>query len=175
MVIVDGYLTESKLAVALEQIVGKSWAGGQVTLPKSRRRWDMAFKRKGRLVLVEYDGDEHYRHSLKIKGDREKNRLARENGMSLIRVPYWVQLDNITVRHYFGLEGEIEQDFPHGFITTKHFPASFCELGIARFMQELQSLPTQVKTAVVQSLRERVNEYGLEYVMPSPLRDLTTV
>jgi hypothetical protein len=174
MVIVEGYLTEAKLAVALEQIAGESWAGGQVTLPGSRRRWDMAFKRKGTLVLVEYDGDEHYCHTLKIKGDHEKDKLARENGMSLIRVPYWVQLDNITVRHYFGIEAEIEQSFPHGFITTKFFPASFCELGIARFMQELQSLPPQVKTAVVESLRERVKEHGLKYVMPLPLRDLIT-
>jgi hypothetical protein len=126
------------------------------------------------LFLVEYDGDEHYRHSLKIKGDHEKDKLARQNKMSLIRVPYWVQLDNTTVRHYFGFEGEIKQNFPHGFITTKHFPASFCELGIMRFLQELQSLPMLVKTAVLQSLRDRVNEYGLDYVLPSPLRDLIT-
>ena len=92
--------------------------------------------------------------------------------MSVIRVPYWVQLDNMTVRHYFGFEAEIEQSFPHGFITTRHFPASFCELGISRFRQELQSLPQQVKAAVVESLRERVREHGLEYVMPLPLRDL---
>ena len=89
-------------------------------------------------------------------------------------LPYWVQLDNITVRHYFGVEAEIGQNFPHGFITTKYFPASFCELGIARFIQELQSLPTQVKTAVVDSLRERVKEHGMEYVVPSPLRYLIT-
>ena len=45
-----------------------------------------------------------------------------------MRFPYWVQLDSTTLWHYFGLEAEIEQSFPHGFITTKLFPASFCVL-----------------------------------------------
>jgi hypothetical protein len=44
MVIIEGCFTELKLADALKQIVGNAWAGGQVTLPQSRRRWDMAYK-----------------------------------------------------------------------------------------------------------------------------------
>jgi hypothetical protein len=121
---------------------------------------------------VEYDGDEHYRNSLKVKADREKDRLAREAGMGLVRVPYWVQLDGLTLRHYFGLLAEVRQDFPHGFITTKLFPASFCELGVERFRQELEGLPVAVREAVVLSLRERAREHGLEYVLPSALRGL---
>jgi hypothetical protein len=66
------------------------------------------------------------------------------------------------------------QTFPHGFITTKLFPASFCELGIERFKSDLYALPAQVRGTVIKSLRERVAEYGLEYVLPSTLRELTT-
>jgi hypothetical protein len=171
---VEGYLTEAKLATALHQIVGDLWAGRQVLLPKSRRRWDMAFRQNGSLVLVEYDGDDHYRYSLKIKADREKDRIAHENGMRLVRIPYWVQLDDVTVRYYFGIGAEIRQDFPHGFISTKLFPASFCELGIERFTYELHALPSPVHDAVIQSLRDRVNENGLEYVLPSSLRELVS-
>jgi hypothetical protein len=58
------------------------------------------------------------------------------------------------------MEAEIEQSFPHGFITTKLFPASFCELGIERFRDELLALPDSVRDAVVLSLRARVEEYG---------------
>jgi len=50
----------------------------------------MAFNQNGALVLVEYDGDDHYRDSLKIKADREKDRIAQEKGMRVVRVPYWV-------------------------------------------------------------------------------------
>jgi hypothetical protein len=87
---IEGYLTEIKLATALQRLVGDLWAGGQVLLPGSRRRWDMAFNQNGALVLVEYDGDDHYRDSLKIKADREKDRIAQEKGMRVVRVPYWV-------------------------------------------------------------------------------------
>lgn len=169
---IQGYLTEAKLAAALRRVAGESWAGSQVLLPPSRRRWDMAFRQNGSLVLVEYDGDEHYRDSLKIKADREKSQLAQERQMQLVRVPYWVQLDNVTLRHYFGMTAKIEQDFPHGFITTKLFPASFCELGIERFRTDLNGLPAQVHDAVIKSLRERSEEYGVQYVLPSTLRHL---
>ena len=48
-------------------------------------------------MLVEYDGDEHYRDSLKIKADIEKDQFAQKNDMRLVRMPYWVQLDNLTL------------------------------------------------------------------------------
>lgn len=169
-VVIESYLTEAKLAVAIAQLVGDAWVGGQVKLPGSRRRFDLAFLEHGTTVLVEYDGDEHYRDTMKIKADRQKDALAAENGMRLVRVPYWVQLDQTMARHWFGLEAEIEQSFPHGFISTKLFPASFCDLGIARFRRELDSLPATVRDGVVASLRERIAEHGIEYVLPAELR-----
>jgi len=117
---IDSYLTEGKLKTALQQLLVDVWVGGQVVLPGSRRRFDMAFRSNGPTILVEYDGDEHYRHSMKIKADREKDMLALTNGFRLIRIPYWVQLDSIMARHWFGIELHIDQSFPHGFITTKH-------------------------------------------------------
>jgi hypothetical protein len=171
-VVIESYLTELKLAAALQQLVCEAWAGGQVSLPGSRRRFDMAFRSGGTTVLVEWDGPEHYRDSLKIRADRQKDELAAANGMRLVRVPYWVQLDRVMARHWFGLEAEIEQTFPHGFITTKLFPASFCELGVARFRLDLESLPAAVREAVVVSLHKWVAEYGIEYVLPTELREL---
>jgi hypothetical protein len=171
---IDGYLTERKLAAALQQLVGERWAGGQVLLPGSRRRFDMAFHTYDSIALVEYDGDDHYRDSMKIKADRQKDAIALKNGMRLIRVPYWVQLDSLMAKFRFGLETSIDQTFPHGFITTKLFPGSFCELGVIRFRRELDTLPSSVREAVISSLRDRVAEHGLEYVLPSELRVLAT-
>jgi hypothetical protein len=171
-VVIESYLTESKLAVALQQLFGGAWAGGQVSLPGSRRRFDMAFRAAGATVLVEYDGDDHYRDSLKIRADRQKDDLAAANGMRLIRIPYWVQLDRIMARHWFGLEADIEQSFPHGFITTTKFPASFCELGVARFRRELDALPAAVREAVIRSLLDQTVKHGIEYVLPTDLRRL---
>jgi very-short-patch-repair endonuclease len=166
---VDGYLTESKLSKALQELFLNHWLGDQFPVGTTRQRWDMAFKNEGGMTMVEYDGDDHYRHSLKVKTDRAKDEIAQKEGSRVVRFPYWIQLDNHTLKHYFGLEAQIEQSFPHGFITTKLFPASFCELGIERFRAELASLPMTVREAVVSSLRERISEHGLQYVLPGSL------
>lgn len=172
---IPGYLTESKLSKALQQLLPDHWLGEQVPVGNTRQRWDMAFNVDGRITVVEYDGDEHYRHSLKIKADQSKNEAARSFGWRVVRFPYWIQLDTATLAHFFSLDANVEQSFRHGFITTKLFPASFCELGINRFRAELLSLPTEIRGAVLTSLRERVAEHGIEYVLPESLTDLIRI
>lgn len=169
---IEGYLTESKLSAALQRLLPDGWLGDQVHVEGSRYRWDMSFQTDGTVTVVEYDGDEHYRHSLKIRADRAKDEIARKQGCRVVRFPYWIQLDNLTLKHYFDLEAQIEQSFPHGFITTKLFPASFCELGIERFRAELLALPGSVRDGVIVSLRQRVAEHGLQYVLPTALEDI---
>jgi len=164
---VSGYLTQRKLEQLLKEISGEAWLGKELRLPNSRRRWDMAFKRGSTIFVVEYDGDEHCRNSLKIKTDIEKDETAKKLGYKVVRVPYWIQIDSEMLEHYFGIKNEIEQDFPHGFISTKVFPASFCEKGIERFQTELVSLPSTVKNNVLQSLREKAKEHGIDYVCPN--------
>jgi hypothetical protein len=170
---IAGYLVQSKLAAALSTIVGDGWLGSELKLPSSRRRWDMAYRLANKTTVVEFDGDAHYRDPLKIKVDVEKDAVAKSLGYKVVRVPYWVQLTSETLLHYFELEAEIEQDFPHGFIKTKLFPASFCELGAERFSREMVDLPETVRTAVCQSLRDRCIEHGVEYVLPKQLRHLS--
>lgn len=169
---INGYLTQRKLADALQQIVGDAWAGNEVQIPNSRRRWDMAYRDNETIVVVEYDGDEHYRNSIRIKVDREKDAVASTAGHKTVRIPYWVQLDNETLLFYLNLQANVEQEFPHGFISTKLFPASFCELGIERFERELGELPERVREDVLDSLRDRAEEHSVEFVLPTRLRDL---
>ena len=171
---IEDYLVQSKLSATLQAIVGDAaWRGTEVrVIAERRRRWDMVYQGDLGQVAVEFDGDAHYRDSLKIKADLEKDELARLGGYKVVRVPYWVQLTSETLAHYFGLEADIIQDFPHGFITTKMFPASFCEMGVTRFERELDSLPTSVREAVISSLRLRAAEYEIEYVLPKKLKSL---
>lgn len=173
-VAVDNYLTQKKLQAALSAIVGDdAWQGTEQQVTKGRRfRWDMTYHGPNGLVAVEYDGDAHYRDAIKIRADREKDHLALTMGIQVVRVPYWIQLTTATLKHYFDIDATVTQDFPHGFITTKLFPASYCEMGVARFRSELDGLPTDVRSAVVQSLADRASEHGVEYVLPSALRSL---
>jgi len=132
----------------------------------------MAYQIQGHTTVVEFDGDQHYWDSLKIKVDSEKDAVARSLGYSVVRVPYWVQLTNETALHYFGVQAQISQDFPHGFITTKIFPASFSAMGVSRFSRELSALPESTRNAVLSSLRDSAREHGAEYVLPPTLRHM---
>lgn len=169
---ISGYLTEDKLASVLQVLLGPRWLGRQSKSGKGKSTWDMAYVVDGVITAVEYDGDDHYCNTLKIKADREKTAFASANGIRLIRIPFWVQLTTSTLAHYFQMHADVVQTFPHGFITTKCFPASFCELGVERFRGELAALPSAVRAAVIESLKDRVIDYGTEYVVPSSLLSL---
>jgi hypothetical protein len=169
---ISGYLEQSKLEAALQQLVGNGWRGRELTVPGTKRRWDMAYELSGQTTIVEFDGDAHYRDPLKIKVDRDKDRIALGLHYRVVRFPYWIQLTTETLDFYFGLQADVIQSFAHGFITTKLFPASFCELGISRFRAELASLPASVRDSVVASLRDRINEHGREYVIPTSINEV---
>lgn len=166
---IDGYLTERKLSNALHEITQDAWLGGQLKVPGTRMRWDMAFTLGSTTVVVEYDGDEHYRNALKIKTDIAKDQAAVSLGYKTVRFPYWIQLDTTTLEHFSGLEANVRTDFPHGFITTRIFPASFCGFGIQRFAGELDALPGTVRDSVIQSLQDRASKHGIEWVLPQQL------
>lgn len=165
---VQKYLTEVKLAAIIKELAPEGFAE-QFCLPGRRYRWDFKYVSPSGPVLVEYDGDEHYRSTLVIKADQEKERMAAASGHRMVRFPYWLQLDAETLRFFFGFDAQIKQDFPHGFITTKLFPASFCPLGLKRFIAELSGLPETLQQKVRTSLKERVAEHGVEYVVPVDL------
>lgn len=142
---IDGYLVQEKLEAALREIVSDGWKVRELIVPGTRRSWDMGFTRGSTVFVVEFDGDEHYRNTLKIKADREKDAIAARAAMQVVRIPYWVQLDSAIFHHFFGFDAQIEQEFPQGFITTKIFPASFCEMGTARFEREFGALPQSIR------------------------------
>ena len=169
---IEGFLLQRKLESALRQIVGRSWSGAEVKVEGTRYRWDMAYTRSGHTVVVEFDGDEHYRDTRKIRVDRNKDQIAHENRYSVVRFPYWIQLTNETLWHYFRLQAKVLQDFPHGFIDGRaKLPASFCELGVERFKDEMAGLPDNVRSSVLESLSAWCEKYEKHYVVPSELSD----
>lgn len=171
--IINGYLTQSKLFDVLRRIFGEENVIGEEipAIPGTRTRFDMAFRKDSTIIIVEMDGDEHYRNSLKIRGDKAKDDWTLAQGYILVRIPYWIQLDSETFQYFFGFESgfEITTNFNHGFITTRILPASFCEMGVQRFDCEFEKLPVNVKTAVLESLSNKSNQFGTEYVLPRSL------
>jgi|TARA_B100001964_G_scaffold219295_1_gene261247 hypothetical protein len=165
------YIEEKSLAKILSEITQDNWIG-KVMVPNTKKSWDMGYNNNGQTQVIEYDGPYHYQKPLKIKMDNEKDEIAKQNNYNVIKFPYWIQLDTNTLKYYFNLEAEITTDFPHGFITTEHFPASFCPKGIERFEKELSDLPENIKKDVLISLRNKAEKYGKEYVVPESMFSL---
>ena len=171
---VSGYLKEQDLVEILT-----AWAvplGGSVTpqapVPGTRMRHDMLVTLPNQRVYVELDGDSHYRDANVIYRDHMKNKLVESNGGKIIRIPYFVQLTTEVFRAWFGERAEgftIETDFPHGFITSKLLPASFCALGARRYLSEMAALQASLPSVAEQvhaSLvaRESLTGVGPEYI-----------
>lgn len=160
---IDGYLTEQKLLPVLEANFDSILT--QVRVEKTRKRWDYVCKKNDETYVVEFDGSRHYMFSLVIKSDMEKDEIATKLGYKIVRIPYFIQLTNETFEYFFGFKTKehIEQDFPHGFIASKDFPASFCPLGLIRYHDEVNN--KLVQQDIFKSLDDRAKEYGRQFVI----------
>ena len=180
----EGYLTQQKLASLLKEALKDKYTSfieEQKVAGKPRCRWDMYITfPDGREIAVEFDGDQHYRDTLVMKLDLEKEDLADEARIEVVRIPYWVQLTDDTAKHYFGdlFDGiHIEQDYPHGFIKSKIFPASYCAMGVERFMAELHDLPYDIFVEILMNLFDRAFDeaYAPEFIIPGVMADLFNI
>lgn len=73
-------------------------------------RFDFAILKNNEIIrLIEFDGEQHYENNVKnsgwntyekyehtFKNDLAKNKIAKDNNIPLVRIPYW-ERDNITL------------------------------------------------------------------------------
>jgi len=170
MIEITDYLTEDGLAKILEKIcleTGNVFINRQVKIPPlNRMPFDIELLWLGKKTFVEFDGYYHYQDAKTIYNDELKNNIIEENKYDLIRIPYWVQLDTESFKHYFNFDYEIKTSFPHGFIDSKALlPASFCRLGFLRFEKELEVLSaTSIPQKVIDSLYSKAKKIPIEYI-----------
>jgi very-short-patch-repair endonuclease len=53
-------------------------------------------------LVVEFDGYLHYTKSKTVLDDIDKDRIISNLGYSIVRIPYFVQLDKRVMEHLFG-------------------------------------------------------------------------
>jgi very-short-patch-repair endonuclease len=125
------YLTEASLGRFLRERVDPAIVAGQLISGISRR-YQPDFRSEGHRLIVEFDGDDHYRSAKKILGDEERDRALASVGYRIVRIPYFVQLTRVVIATLFGEIAMHHGDFlnfPHGFIAkTVVMPANLCEL-----------------------------------------------
>jgi hypothetical protein len=149
-------------------------------------RFKIDFYSKALGIAFEYDGIEHYSVIEKIHSDKRKELLLLENGIRLIRWPYYFMPTSDTCKYVFGdvysdekftcmlnkmfkVDSEQEMLSP-GFHNTPNIPANFTWFGIERFLDELSLCPQSVQHQVRRSLKlycENKKNEDLDKVYPT--------
>jgi hypothetical protein len=169
------YLTEGLLGQFLRDRVDQEVIANQ-PVPGSGRRLRPDYRCERWRLIVEFDGDAHYRSTKTIVGDVERDGLFLNLGYTVVRIPYFVQLTSPVIGDLFGVLARDHSDFlsfPHGFIaSTVVMPADFCELGLARFEADLRRFD-YIRDDILRSLRRAMKKRGDWRVIcpPSRLRD----
>ena len=141
-------------------------------------------------LAFEYDGIQHYSVIQKLDSDLRKNELLIDEGIKLIRWPYYCMPTKDTCKHvfkeafteekfksmlfsFFNIKNESEMTAP-GFHSTPNIPANFINQGIQKFLKELKSGPKSIEDQVRYSLqlycKKRKND-NLDLVIPTYNKD----
>lgn len=123
-------------------------------------------------LIVEFDGYRHYSISSQVLSDVKNSKIVQDLGYRSVRIPYFVQMDETAILHYFDKKLPSFNSYQHGFIDSKcMLPCDFCELGVKRFNKEILELPQSLRYSIIQSLRNKIGTNGdpLLVVPPSML------
>lgn len=158
---IEGYLTQQKLEKLLRNEPSLNYIDKEVLLEGSRLKFDFLVERNldKQKIAVEFNGYAHYTDPDVILRDFKKREYSKENHLLLIEIPYWVQINEETFKHYFQTNplNFIKCDYLHGFIDKKaKLPSCFCSLGVQRFVKEFSLLPVNVKQEIQRSLKDQV-------------------
>ena len=158
----SNYLTEEKLGEFLKILYPDLEFIHDKIMPNSGILNRPDYRNDELKLIVEYDGDKHYKDTKSIKNDLIKNKMYRDTlGYKIIRIPYFVQLSKESIKHYFDKEIDIEQIYPHGFISKNCIlPADFSEWGTGIFINTFNSLPDNIKTEIKNSIYDKIQELG---------------
>lgn len=170
------YLIEDRLYEALQKIYNCDFLRNK-TVPNSSINKRPDFRNDELKIIVEFDGDLHYRVRQRQKADTEKDEVYSKMGYKVIHIPYFVQLSSVVIKELFGVDMEWEQVYPHGFIDSKAMlPVDFNYYGIYRFRKDLKKF-SYIKDDIIESLKDKIILLGKDEVLPygMTLEELTAV
>lgn len=164
------YLTEESLGTLLYQLFPNEEFIHDKIVPNSECRTRPDYRCDNLMLIVEFDGDQHYKSVKKIKNEEFKNTTYKAMGYSVIRIPYFVQASSLTIKLLFGMDFTYEQIYKHGFVDDKVvLPCDFCEMGITKFKEDLRRFNI-ISTEIITSLRDKIHIHNdIELVLPSSL------
>jgi hypothetical protein len=127
-----------------------------------------------RSLIVEFDGFQHYSQSKSVIADQEKDSEMIRLGIRVVRVPYFIQwCHELANSILLSTASHAQQTYPHGFIEEKAMlPADFCELGVKRFVNDIEVNFSWAKTSILRSLLRKSEKIGTLRTLPPSLQYL---
>lgn len=169
---IDNYLTEETLGVYLKKIFKTDFIRDK-TVPDSGLLTRPDYRSDKLRLIVEFDGHRHFTDVNVIIRDQLKDETYTDIGYRVVRIPYFVQLETRTIKDYFGIDYQLEQEFPHGFIVDNQnlvLPANYCEIGILNYIESLKILSDSVRNEIFYSLKVKHKKLKDErLVLPTTL------
>lgn len=112
------HLTEEKLGNALSKIFSCDFIHNR-KVPKSNIQNRPDFRSEELKLIVEFDGYKHFNSSITQQRDVYKTSIYELMGYKVINIPYFIQLSSKSIKFFFDVEIDWEQEYPHGFISDK--------------------------------------------------------
>ena len=162
------YLTEESLGNHLKKIFNADFIHDKPFIGKFRPD----YRNDDLKLIVEFDGDRHYAMVNFILRDALKDKQEKELDYRVVRWPYFVQMTSEIAKIFLGVEYEVEQAYPHGFIDAKCVcPADFCMLGIEKFIDDVKKLSKDIQEDIIKSLESKIANarFGWQEVVPDGL------
>ena len=97
-------------------------------------------------LIIEFNGLDHYTKPNIILKDIEKEKMYKDMGYKVVKIPFFIQLTNQAVEKMFGVivkEQLFDGNVPSLLICDKCTPAYLCPLGIKRMAEDFQKYPEQ--------------------------------
>lgn len=117
-------------------------------------------------LVVYIDTVEDYAAHLRIVHTEGIDACLRDIGYTVVHIPYFVQMSPETVLHYFGRSLDVRCDQPCGFVigdtANEYVPAAYCSMGWNKFIEQLYSLPDNIRSEIMSSLKLHSEKFGKE-------------
>ena len=135
-------------------------------------------------MIIEFDGVDHYKDQNVVISDTARDIWFRSLGYTVIRIPYWIQLSDVMILHYFGIQMDNNMcELKHSFFDTtlndcglSISVGSMSEAGRYRFLETVTSYPLSAQILVYEDLMYCIDKYdgNREYILPSYIEDMWT-
>lgn len=167
------YLTEKNLTQIFESCVPEFQFVHNKTVPDSGIKSRPDYRFETIKLIVEFDGYRHYQNTAVILSDYQKDKIYSAMGYRIFRLPYFIQMTSKIISQLFNQTIPYNQTYPHGFIDEQALlPADFCELGIQRFLSDLNTFE-DYKSEIIDSLQRKITEKKeINLVLPPSLHYL---